>query len=38
MFEQSYPLKKNLFVQIELNMSISIFMAAGVNAFYFNAA
>jgi len=38
MFEQFYTLRKNLFVQIELNMSMSIFMDAGVNEFYFDAA
>jgi len=31
-------LKKDLFVQIELNMSMSIFMDTGVNVFYFDAA
>jgi hypothetical protein len=38
MFEQFYTLQKNLFVQIERNMSMSISMDAEVNAFYFDAA
>jgi len=31
-------LKKDLFVQIELNMSMSIFIDTGVKAFYLDAA
>jgi hypothetical protein len=38
MFEQIYTIKKNLFVQIGLNMSMSIFIDTGVKAFYFDAA
>jgi hypothetical protein len=38
MFEQIYTLKKDLFVQIELNMSMSIFIDTGVKAFYLDAA
>ena len=37
-FYQSYTLKKDLFVQIELNMSMSIFMDNGVNTIYLDAA
>jgi len=38
MFEQFYTLQRDLFVQIEYNMSMSIFMGAGANPFHFNAA
>ena len=38
MFEQVYTLKKSLFAQIELNMSMSIFMDIEVKLFYFDAA
>jgi len=35
---QTHIFKKSLFAQIKLNMSMSIFMDAGVNTIYFDTA